>query len=144
MKSILAIILTTFGCFFINSTLLAEQMIEKNGYQIHYNIFNSSMLTPKIATQYGIQRVKNQALMNISVLKSNKEATRALVTGEARNPISQLTPLKFHNIKEQEAIYYIAAFKFVDGEVLDFSLSVVPDGESSAIKFSIKQQLFLD
>jgi len=129
---------------FWNSSLMAERMIEKDGYQVHYNVFNSSMLTPKIATQYGIKRVKNRAVLNISVLDMNKKAVVALVSGEARNSISQLTPLVFHKATEGNAIYYLAVFKFVEAENLDFKVSIVPDGTTSAIKLSFKQQLFLD
>jgi len=138
--AIFTLTLILFG----NSSLMAEQMIEKDGYQIHYNVFNSSMLTPKIATQYGIQRVKNRAILNISVLDKDKKAVTALVSGEARNATSQLTSLKFRKIAEGEAIYYLAIFKFVEAENLDFTISVVPDGETSATKLSFKQQLFLD
>ncbi len=127
----------------LNATLHAEQMVEDKGYQFHYNVFNSSMLTPEIATQYGIERSKTLGVINISVLKSTVPMN-ALVLGEARNPIAQLTTLKFKKITEETAIYYIATFNFADTEQLDFKISVVPDGKTSASKFEFKQQMFVD
>lgn len=123
--------------------ILAEQMIKAEGYNIHYNAFNSSMLTPEIATQYGIERSSTLGVINIAVLNDSDVAVTAFLEGEARNAVSQLTTLKFKKVTEGKAIYYIATFDFAADETLNFDISVVPDTVKKRIKFKFSQQFFV-
>lgn len=132
------------GLMALTPNLLAEQMIKSDGYTIHYNTFNSSMLTPEIATQYGVERSSTLAVINIAVLDASDTAVTAFFEGEARNAVSQLTTLKFKKVTEGKAIYYIATFDFAADETLSFDISVVPDGLKKRIKLSFSQQFFID
>jgi len=145
----LAIIITAITVF-SSMTLLAEKVIKAEGYKIHYNAFNSSMLTPEIAKQYEIQRSKSLGILNISVLKDlgdssdSIEAVTAFIEGHAKNSISQMKELNFKKVTEGHAIYYIATFNFAENESLTFNFYVVPKGETTSTKVSFKQQFFVE
>lgn len=131
-------------------TLHAEQVLKAEGYNIHYNAFNSSMLTPEIAKQYEIQRSKSLGVLNVSVLKDlgessdSIEAVTAFIEGHAKNNISQMKELNFKKVTEGHAIYYITTFNFAENESLTFNFYVVPKGETRSTKISFSQQFFVE
>ena len=73
---------------------------------VHYNTFNSTFLQPDIAKAAELVRSKNQGVINVSVLKAGKPLV-AQVTGTVKDLTSQSVPLKFKQVTEQGAIYYI-------------------------------------
>lgn len=126
----------------------AEQMISDGRYEIHYNAFNSSFITPEVAQQYQITRSQYRALINVSVLKiaadGSKTPARALVTGEVANLIDQAQALKFRAIDEGDALYYLASFRFTNEEQLTVSLQVQPDPNAAPYTIEFQQTFFTD
>ena len=90
---------------------------------VHYNTFNSTFLTPDIAKAAGLTRSKNQGVINVAVIKDGKPLT-AEVSGSVKDLTSQTVPLKFKQITEQGAIYYIAQFPVDQQEVRTFDIKV--------------------
>ena len=90
---------------------------------VHYNTFNSTYLTPDIAKSAELIRSKNQGVINISVLKEGKPLM-AQVSGSVKDLTSQTVPLKFKQITEQGAIYYIAQYPVDQQEVRTFDIKV--------------------
>ena len=120
---------------------------------VHYSLVNSSVLAPKIATQYNLKRSKNQALLNISVVENmEKDAARrgevkgviSNIFGQATTLVGHLKRLHFKEIKEQNAVYYIATFPITNGERLTFDLQVQPNKVGKLIPIKFKQQVFTD
>ena len=123
----------------------AEQAIYSPKYDIHYNAFNTMMVPPEVAQSYGFTRARNRALLNISVLdSSSKKALPAVVTGTRTNIIGQLLPLEFVQIKEQNAIYYIAQLRFTEEEMWRFELQIQPDLNADAIPLKFSQTFYLE
>lgn len=126
----------------------AEQSLTQNGYEIHYNAFNSSFITPEVAQQNGLTRSKVMGLLNVSVLQIDKDGTKkpttAIISGEAKNLLQQLKPLEFTKIDEGNAIYYISSFRFSDEELLNFVLQVQPDPNQSPIEVRFSQTFYED
>ncbi len=123
----------------------AEQSIESPKYSIHYNAFNTMMVTPEIAQNYGFTRARNRALLNISILDtSTKEALPAVVTGTRSNIIGQVLPLEFQQIKEENAIYYIAQLRFTEEEMWRFELQIQPDLNAKPIPLKFSQIFYLE
>jgi uncharacterized protein DUF4426 len=116
-------------------------------YQVHYSVFNSSFITPEVASAYGITRGKNRALINIAVrkqLKSGEDiAQRAFISGHSSDLIHQL-PLEFEEIEEQGAIYYIASLKFNDKEMRSFTIKIQPDPNISPYTLKFSKTLYHD
>ncbi|MBV7511796.1 uncharacterized protein DUF4426 [Pseudomonas sp. 478] len=106
---------------------------------VHYNTFNSTFLTPDIAKAAGLTRSKNQGVINVSVLKDGKPLT-AEVSGSVKDLTSQTIPLKFKQITEQGAIYYIAQFPVDQQEVRTFDIKVQNGDKINTINFN--QELF--
>ena len=127
----------------LSFNLHAEQLLKTDRHNIHYNSFNSAMLTAEIAKHYGLQRSTSLGVINISVLNKSDQAVIAFIEGHAKNSLSQIKPLKFKKITEGAAIYYIATFNFVDMEYLTFNFYVVPEGESRRSVVSFTQQFFV-
>lgn len=134
--------------FTLMSSAQAEQSLTQNGYEVHYNAFNSGFLTPEVAQANGLTRSKVMALLNVSVLKIEDDGTKrpvnALVSGEAKNLIGQIKTISFKKIDEGDAIYYLGSFRFSDEEMLNFDLDVQPDPNQSPISVRFSQTFYED
>jgi hypothetical protein len=106
---------------------------------VHYSAFTSSYLTPEVAAAAGLTRSKNQGVMNIAVIKGDKPVV-ANITGSAKDLTSRNIDLKFKQITEQGAVYYIAQFPIEQQETLTFTINVQAGGDTNS--FSFDQELF--
>ena len=106
---------------------------------VHYNTLNSTFLTPDIAKAAELTRSKNQGVINVSVIKEGKPQM-AQVSGTVKDLTSQSVPLKFKQITEQGAIYYIAQFPVDQQEVRTFEIKVQNGDKINTINFN--QELF--
>jgi len=110
--------------------------------EVHYSAFNSTFLTAKVARSYQLKRNGYSAILNISVLdnsQAGKPAITATLTGSARNLIGQTRELEFRQVKEGDAIYYLAEFPISDEEQLTFNIDVNAGIKGTgALKFSQK------
>lgn len=126
------------------STVLAENSIEFDDYVIHYNAFRSDTLSPEIAKTYNLTRRNNRAIINIAVLKTQEGTTgtaiSADVDGKVSNLTGQLKAVEFRQIKEGDAIYYLAEVQFTEGEYLKFDIDVTPEGETRSAKLKFDKR----
>ncbi|MCP4414899.1 MAG: DUF4426 domain-containing protein [Gammaproteobacteria bacterium] len=127
---------------FTSLSIQAEQFLETEHHEIHYNAFNSSMLSPETASQYNIQRSQSLGVINIAVLDKTDKAVTAFIEGHTKNSLAQLNELNFTKVTEGNAIYYIATYDFIDKGNLIFNFYVVPEGEKLSSKVSFSQQFF--
>lgn len=121
--------------------VLAERKQSFGDLDVHYSAFNSSYLQPDIAAATGLVRSKRQGVVNIAVLKAGK-ASSADVNGSVSNLIGQSYPLKFKQVTEGPAIYYLAQFPFEGREVLRFTIKVTAEGAPHSFDFN--QEFFPD
>ena len=128
--------------------VMAQQMVEAGNFEIHYNTFNTSLLTPEVARAYEIQRSGNRALLNIAVLEPAAEGLNrpvsARVTASATNLAGQRRVIDMREIRDQDAIYYIGTFRIHNDESLNFTIEVRPEGGGRPHEFSFRQQFFTD
>ncbi len=126
----------------------AEQK-QMGDYTVFYNAFNSSFLSPDVARANGITRSGIVGVLNISIHKTAGDAEMpnavpANILGTARNRLSQLKDLAFKEVREGDAIYYIASFRFDDKEWVNFDLEIQPEGEGKSVPLTFSQQFFSD
>ena len=121
---------------------IAERKQSFGDLDVHYNAFNSSFLQPEIASAVGLSRSKTQGVVNISVLKTG-QPTAARVSGEMRNLLGQIHSLRFKQVSEGEAIYYLAQFPIEQQEMLRFSLKIQADGGTTH-SLDFNQEFFPD
>lgn len=124
----------------------AENSKEFGDYVVHYNAFRSDTISAEIAKQYNLARANNRVLINIAVLKkvmnTTGKPTSSSVTGHASNLTGQLKKLKFKQITEGNAIYYLAETKISDGEFLKFDIKIVPENETKAARLQFDKRFF--
>ena len=106
---------------------------------VHYNTFNSTFLTPDIAKAAELTRSKHQGVINVSVMKNGKPLM-AQVSGSVKDLTSQSVQLKFRQITEQGAIYYIAQYPVDQQEIRTFEIKVQTGDKINTINFN--QELF--
>lgn len=106
-------------------------------YRVFYSVFNSEFIKPEIAQNYQLVRGKDRAFVNVSVVKkSGSKALPAKISGTASNLMQQSRPLNFQQVRDGDAVYYLAPFRFDDEEVLTFDVNVtLPDGRTENINF---------
>ena len=109
-------------------------------YRVQHTVFNSSFIKPDIASAYNLTRGADHALVNIAVLKNGSGAgsgsLAASVSGTVSNLMQQTKALQFKEIKEGEAVYYLADLRFENEEVLHFNITVTIGGRDLDVKFS--------
>ena len=128
---------------------VAQQEQTFGDYEVHYNAFNSSMLTAEVAKAYGIARSDSRALINISVLKRADDdsvtAVQSKVTATGRNLTGQLREIDMREIKEQDdAIYYIGELSVRNMETFDFTVLVTPEGREKPFTVEFRQQFYTE
>lgn len=122
---------------------------EKFGdYTVHYNVFNSTDIPAKVAEAYKLVRGKDRALVNISLTKTENGGTTlglpGIVSGASKNLMQQKQALKFIEIKEGEATYYLAPFVFNNEEVLHFDIQVSTDANGKPMRFTFNRTLYTE
>ncbi len=128
------------------SHAIAESSKDFGDYVIHFNAFRSDTLTPEVAKTYNLQRRNNRLIVNIAVLKKVMDTTgtptAAEITGHVSNLTGQLKKLEFREIKEGNAIYYLAESQFSDGEFLKFELKIKPEGVDTPARLKFDKRFF--
>lgn len=115
-------------------------------YTIHYSTFNSTFIKPDIAAAYKLTRAKNQTLINLSVTRTIDSKTSfgiaATINGTATNLMQQQRRLKFVEIREKNAVYYIASLPHSNEEVFHFSIEVTPEGSEKSHTLTFNKKLY--
>lgn len=121
----------------------AEQKQQLGDWHVHYMVVGSTFLTPQIAKSYGIVRSKYNALVNISVLdKTTQKAQRVAIGGNATNLLGNSKPLRFKQVQEGEAIYYLAVMSFRHEEQYRFEIEINHGDSTELLRFS--QKMYAD
>jgi hypothetical protein len=126
---------------------MAEHTKVFGDYDVHYNVLNSTFISPEVAQAYGIVRGKNRALINIAIRqrldKGATKAKRAIVNGSSSDLIHSAA-LEFDEIVEQEAIYYIAELRFNNKELRTFTINIQPDPNIAPYTLKFSKTLYVD
>ncbi len=140
MRYLLALSLSFLMAFAAHADVVRKQSY--GPLDVHYNIFNSTFLQPETATAVGLNRSKNQAVLNVSMVKGAK-GQKGAVAGSFQNLLGQTQTLTFKEVDEGEAVYYLAQFAITGQEILRFELQVTDaDGKTHVLKFN--QEVFPD
>lgn len=116
--------------------------VSEGGYVVHYNAFPSTFLDPDIAQRYNIERSDNRAVVNISVRKGKTNAEGQAATAEVTGKVSDLIhsrELDFREIREKDAVYYIAEFWHGPRANVRFDIEVTPEGRDTPISVTFSE-----
>src|SRR5690606_38076677 len=118
-------------------------------FTVHYLAVNSTFLEPDIAAAYNIERASRRGFVNVAVLRDAPDGglgtpVTAKITGARANLMQQSSNLDFQEVREGEAIYYLAQFDFSNAETLRFTIEVQPEGEERTHSLTWTTQLYAD
>ncbi len=115
-------------------------------YEVYYTAFNSTFITPEIASTYDLKRSSRHGIINIAIRNikdsSSGKAVTGRVNGKLMNLLSQQTGLEFKEVREGDAIYYLAGFRFSNEEMLRFNVEVLPEGKGRAKTVKFEQKFY--
>jgi len=141
------LVIVLYSFIFFAADSMAENTKVFGDYDVHYNVLNSTFISPEVAKAYGIVRGKNRALINIAVRrrldKGVTTAKKAIVNGNSSDLI-HTAALKFDEIVEQEAIYYIAELRFNNKELRTFTINIQPDPNIAPYTLKFSKTLYVD
>lgn len=114
-------------------------------FSVHHVIFNSTFVLPEVAQAAGIKRSKYESLLNISVFEQGKSGTvAAKLEGTATNLMQQQQVLQFKEIREQDAVYYLAPIRVASEELLRFDIRVLPLNSEQELRVNFSQTVYAD
>jgi hypothetical protein len=148
------LVLGMFGLFFLAISVQAQvdqpkeiSTTEKFGdYTVHYNVFNSTDIPAEVAEAYKLVRGKDRALVNISLTKTENGTTSlglpVQISGKTKNLMQQQQTLKFIEVSEGDATYYLAPFVFNNEELLHFNIQVNAGEDSKPMSVNFSRTLY--
>jgi hypothetical protein len=109
-------------------------------YVIHFNAISTDQLAPEVAKTYNIVRSRSRALLNISIIKKVPGTPGQPVPGSVSalvaNDTGQIKDSDMREIREGDAVYYVADFAVADAETLVFTVDVTPVNETG--RFTVR------
>lgn len=128
--------------------LRAENIQDFGDYVVHYNALTTDMIPPMVARENNITRSKNRAMLNIVVLEKVLGATgkpvQARVTGKSTTLTGKINTLDFREVRETNAVYYLAEFAVDHEQRLSFNITAIPEGGEEPLNVQFRQQFFTD
>ncbi len=124
----------------------AQQSEMFGPFELHYSVVNTTFLEPEVAANYGITRGKKRAILNLAVrehVAGGTEARTMLIKGRTWDLI-QNQFMEFQGVREGQAIYYIAEFKFINEEWRFFEVHFRPEGADQTYTLKFKHQLYVN
>ena len=132
----------------ISAVPASAQQSERFGpYEVHYSIVNTTFLDPVIASRYQIVRGSERAIINIAVrehLEDGATVARSAKLEGRTWDLFQNQFLAFREIREGEAIYYIAGFEFSHEELRFFDVQLLPEGANRSRQLKFQRMLYVD
>ncbi len=138
--------LTLFCVLFVASATQAQQSERFGPFELHYSVVNTTFLEPKVAATYGITRGKKRAILNLAVREHVEQGTagRTMQLKGRTWDFIHSQPLEFQEVREGDAIYYIAEFTFINEEIRFFEMNFRPEGADETFYFKFDHQLYIN
>ncbi len=130
-------------------TLTAQENISvrEGRYEVFYSAFNTSFLSPKVASSLGIVRGDDRGLLNVSVLEyfpdgSSHPIAAKTISGSSYDLLHRRS-LDFQEVVETDARYYLAPFKITnDNEMIIIQVDVTPVTSDQSIAIRLERRFF--
>lgn len=121
--------------------VLAGQFERFGDLDVHYVVFNTTDLSPEMASRYELNRAPDLGLINISGRRPTDDGqtrpVRLELEGSVTNLLGQSQALRFREVEDSLAIYYLETLRFTDRETLRFQIRVTDTetGRSHDLRF---------
>jgi hypothetical protein len=137
------LILIGLTAVFATFSSSAEQKKQLGNWDVHYMVLSTTFLTPEIAKANNIVRSRFSSLVNISVLdNTSKVAQSVAMSGSATNLLGTKKELSFKQVKEGDAIYYLALLDYRNRETYRFKINIQQGNITRTLSF--QQELFVN
>lgn len=137
------LILIGLTAVFATFSSSAEQKKQLGNWDVHYMVLSTTFLSPEIAKANNIVRSRFSSLVNISVLnKNSKVAQSVAMSGSATNLLGTKKELSFKQVKEGDAIYYLALLDYRNRETYRFKINIQQGNTTRTLSF--QQELFVN
>jgi len=140
--------ITLISLLVLSAPALGQQSEKFGDLELHYSVVNTTFLSAEIAELYGITRGKQRAILNLALRKPRAgtigTGQAMQLRGEVRDLMQTQQALEFKEIREGDAIYYIADFRFINEEWRFFDLNFRPEGTDKTYSFDFKWQLYVE
>ncbi|MGB1139747.1 MAG: DUF4426 domain-containing protein [Halioglobus sp.] len=133
--------------FLFTSQAIAQQSERFGDLELHYSVVNTTFLAPEVAAAYNITRSKNRAIVNLSLRRHHDGTTSGVpmrLKGTTSDLMQRQQVLDFREVREGDAVYSIASFKFINEDWHVFKIDFLPEGAERSLSFSFKQQMYFD
>lgn len=149
MRPILHVTTVLFAlALLLTTSARAENIQDFGDYVVHYNALTTDMIPPMVARENNITRSKNRAMLNVVVLEkvlgASGKPTAAEVSGRSISLTGKQNRIEFREVREPNAIYYIAEFAVSNEQRLTFDITVTPEGASEPLEVRFRKQFFTD
>lgn len=126
-RSVSTALLGLFAALLLQPAM-ASQYERFDDLDVHYIVFNTTDLSPEMASRYDLTRAPDRGLINISGRRVADDGTttpaRLELEGSVTNLLGQSQPLRFREVEDPQAIYYLETIRFSDRETLRFRIQV--------------------
>ena len=96
---------------------------------VYFSSIDSRLVPPLVARAHGLPRGPRYLTVSVSVhALDSQTAVSALVRGEVTNLLAQQVDLQFREIREQDALYYLATHTADQQDTHHYRLIVQPQG----------------
>ena len=94
---------------------------------VYFTSIDSRLVPPLVARAHGLPRGQRYLTVSVTVQrKESSEAIPAFVTGHTTNLLAQQIPLKFKEVRERDALYYLATHIADQQDTHQYQLTVEP------------------
>lgn len=105
---------------------------ETGDHIIFFTSIDSRLVPPLVARAHGLPRGPRYLTISISVQEKDTRTTvSAQVTGHATNLLAQTTDLAFREVREQDALYYLASHNADQQDTHHYHLVIQPAGATA-------------
>lgn len=114
-------------------------------YTVYYSVVNTTFISPEIASRYQIVRGKDRAFINIAVHERKQDGDNKPVAARLEGRTWDLFHnqfFEFREVREQDAIYYIADFKFNSEDIRFFKVQLLPEGAERSFDFKFNHRVY--
>ncbi|MGH8172525.1 MAG: DUF4426 domain-containing protein [Rhodanobacteraceae bacterium] len=144
--SVIAACIALFA--FATSSLHAQNSQDFDAYRVRYSALPTDQLLPDVAREYGISRSRQRGLLNIAVQRNNagsvSDPIHATLAGSATTLGGQRVALKFREIAEDGAVYYISEFPVSPPDTYRFEIKVTPESATAPYTLRFNKDFVAD
>jgi hypothetical protein len=142
MRTLVAMMLLLVA--FAAAPAVAQNSLRVDEFVLHWSAIPTTTLTPEIAKQAGVTRSANRLLVNVAVRRGEPGADTAAPARVAiamTNLAGQRELLAVREVREGDAIYYLAEATIAGEDRLTFEIEALPAG-GRPMRATFRQDFF--